>query len=132
MLFNPGPVMTSARVKAALVHHDICHRDEDYEGVVRRLRAKLRPVFGASAQHDILLLTASGTAAMEAALVSGVPPGKKLLIVSNGAFGERLAEIAETHEMPHRRLGPALGRAARAGAGGGHPRRGSARSGRWR
>jgi 2-aminoethylphosphonate-pyruvate transaminase len=104
VLFNPGPVMTSARVKAALVHHDTCHRDEDYEGVVRRLRAKLRPVFGASAQHDILLLTASGTAAMEAALVSGVPPGKKLLIVSNGAFGERLGEIAETHNMPHRRL----------------------------
>ncbi len=104
VLFNPGPVMTSARVKAALVHHDICHRDEDYEGVVHRLRDKLRPVFGASPQHDILLLTASGTAAMEAALVSGVPPGKKLLTVSNGAFGERLAEIAETHGMPHRRL----------------------------
>jgi 2-aminoethylphosphonate-pyruvate transaminase len=104
VLFNPGPVMTSPRVKAALVHHDICHRDEDYEGVVQRLRAKLRPVFGASPQHDILLLTASGTAAMEAALVSGVPAGKKVLIVSNGAFGERLAEIAETHRMPHRRL----------------------------
>jgi 2-aminoethylphosphonate-pyruvate transaminase len=104
VLFNPGPVMTSAAVKAALVHHDICHRDEDYEGVVQRLRAKLRPVFGASAQHDILLLTASGTAAMEAALVSGVPPGKKLLVISNGAFGERLAEIAATHNMPHRRL----------------------------
>ena len=29
--------MTSARVKAALVHHDVCHRDEDYSGVVRRL-----------------------------------------------------------------------------------------------
>jgi 2-aminoethylphosphonate-pyruvate transaminase len=104
VLFNPGPVMTSARVKAALVHHDVCHRDEDYEGMVQRLRAKLRPVFGASAQHDILLLTASGTAAMEAALVSGLPPGKKLLTISNGAFGERLSEIAETHRLPHRRL----------------------------
>jgi 2-aminoethylphosphonate-pyruvate transaminase len=104
VLLNPGPVMTSARVKAALIHHDICHRDEDYEGVVQRLRAKLRPVFGASAEHDILLLTASGTAAMEAALVSGLPPGKKLLVISNGAFGERLSEIAETHRLPHRRL----------------------------
>jgi choline kinase len=45
-LFNPGPVMTSARVKASLVHHDVCHRDEDYRGVVRRLQDKLRRVFG--------------------------------------------------------------------------------------
>ena len=42
-LFNPGPVMTSARVKAALVHHDVCHRDEDYTGVVRRLRDQAAP-----------------------------------------------------------------------------------------
>ena len=73
-LFNPGPVMTSTRVKAALVHHDICHRDEDYTGVVRRLEAKLRPIFGASLEHDVLLLTGSGTAAMETALCSAVPP----------------------------------------------------------
>ena len=48
VLLNPGPVMTSARVKAALVHHDVCHRDDDYSGVVRRLQMKLRPLFGAS------------------------------------------------------------------------------------
>ena len=52
VLLNPGPVMTSARVKAALVHHDVCHRDEDYSGVVRRLQDKLRPLFGASAAHE--------------------------------------------------------------------------------
>ena len=103
-LFNPGPVMTSARVKAALVHHDICHRDEDYTGVVRRLQTKLRPVFGASDQHEILLVTGSGTAAMETALVSAVPPGGKVLTISNGAFGERLGEIVEVHGIAHQRL----------------------------
>ena len=77
-LFNPGPVMTSTRVKAALVHHDVCHRDEDYTGVVRRLQTKLRPVFNASDAHDILLVTGSGTAAMETALLSAVPvPGRQ-------------------------------------------------------
>jgi 2-aminoethylphosphonate-pyruvate transaminase len=100
VLLNPGPVMTSARVKAALVHHDVCHRDQDYSGVVRRLQDKLRPVFGASAAHDILLLTGSGTAAMEMAIASAVAPGKKLLVISNGAFGERLGEIAELHKIP--------------------------------
>jgi 2-aminoethylphosphonate-pyruvate transaminase len=100
-LFNPGPVVTSAGVKAALVHYDVCHRDEDYSGVVRRLQQKLRPVFGASAEHEMLLLTGSGTAAMEMAVASVVPEGKKILTVSNGAFGERLGEIARLHRMPH-------------------------------
>jgi 2-aminoethylphosphonate-pyruvate transaminase len=100
-LFNPGPVVTSAGVKAALVHYDVCHRDEDYSGVVRRLQQKLRPVFGASEEHEMLLLTGSGTAAMEMAVASVVPEGKKLLTIDNGAFGERLAEIARLHRIPH-------------------------------
>jgi 2-aminoethylphosphonate-pyruvate transaminase len=100
-LFNPGPVVTSAGVKAALVHYDVCHRDEDYSGVVRRLQQKLRPVFGASDQHEMLLLTASGTAATEMTVASVVPTGKKLLTVENGAFGERLGEIARLHQIGH-------------------------------
>ena len=97
VLFSPGPVMTSARVKAALVHHDVCHRDQDYSSVVERLQGKLRPVFGASPQHETLLLTGSGTAAMEMAISSVVPAGKKILVVTNGAFGDRLEEIAALH-----------------------------------
>jgi 2-aminoethylphosphonate-pyruvate transaminase len=97
VLFSPGPVMTSARVKAALVHHDVCHRDGDYSAVVARLQDKLRPVFGASPEHETLLITGSGTAGMEMAISSAIPPGKKILVVANGAFGERLEEIAALH-----------------------------------
>jgi 2-aminoethylphosphonate-pyruvate transaminase len=100
VLLNPGPVMTSARVKAALVHHDVCHRDDDYSGIVRRLQDKLRQLFGAPPDHEVLLLTGSGTAAMEMAISSVVPPDKKLLVVTNGAFGDRLAEIADLHRIP--------------------------------
>jgi 2-aminoethylphosphonate-pyruvate transaminase len=100
-LFNPGPVMTSTRVKSALVHHDVCHRDQDFTGVVRRLRAKLGPVFGAGAGHEILVLTGSGTAAMEMSVSSVVPPGRAILTIENGAFGERLGEIARLHGLPH-------------------------------
>src|SRR5450432_535405 len=99
VLFSPGPVMTSARVKAALVHHDVCHRDADYSAVVGRLQDKLRPVFGASPAHETLLITGSGTAAMEMAISSAIAPGKKLLVIANGAFGERLEEIAELHGL---------------------------------
>ncbi|HEX3697580.1 MAG TPA: aminotransferase class V-fold PLP-dependent enzyme [Polyangia bacterium] len=100
VLFSPGPVMTSARVKAALVHRDVCHRDDDYAAVVERLQEKLRPVFGASAAHETLLITGSGTAAMEMAISSAVPVGKKILVISNGAFGDRLEEIAKLHQLP--------------------------------
>jgi 2-aminoethylphosphonate-pyruvate transaminase len=100
VLFSPGPVMTSARVKAALVHYDVCHRDGDYAAVVGRLQEKLRPAFGASPAHEMLLLTGSGTAAMEMSIASVVPPGKKLLVIANGAFGDRLDEIAALHGIP--------------------------------
>ena len=100
VLFSPGPVMTSARVKAALVHHDVCHRDDDYSAVVERLQEKLRPVFGASPAHDMLLITGSGTSAMEMAISSVVPAGKKILVIANGAFGDRLDEIAALHGIP--------------------------------
>lgn len=100
VLFSPGPVMTSARVKAALVHHDVCHRDGDYAAVVERLQEKLRPVFGASPAHEMILLTGSGTSAMEMAIASVVPLGKKILVVANGAFGDRLDEIAALHGIP--------------------------------
>lgn len=97
VLMNPGPVMTSPAVKAALVHHDMCHRDQDYSDVVGRLRDKLLPLFGAGPEHELVLVTGSGTAAMELAISSVVPPDKRLLTVENGAFGERLGEIAELH-----------------------------------
>ncbi len=100
VLFSPGPVMTSARVKASLVHHDVCHRDGDYSAVVGRLQDKLRPAFGASPAHEMLLITGSGTAAMEMSIASVVPPGKKLLVIANGAFGDRIDEVAGLHGIP--------------------------------
>ncbi len=98
-LMNPGPVLTTARVKSALVHHDICHRDEEFPKVVRRLRRKLRKVFGGGPEHEVVLLTGSGTSGMEAAIASSVPPDKKVLVISNGAFGDRFIEIATLHQM---------------------------------
>ncbi|MCK5797725.1 MAG: aminotransferase class V-fold PLP-dependent enzyme, partial [Deltaproteobacteria bacterium] len=99
VLMNPGPVLTSPGVKSALVHHDVCHRDEDYAVVTRRIRRKLRQVCRGGAEHDVMLISGSGTAAMEATISSCVPEDGKLLVVSNGAFGERFAEIAKVHKL---------------------------------
>lgn len=98
-LMNPGPVLTTARVKSAMVHHDICHRDEEFPKVVRRLRRKLKMVFGGGPEHEVILITGSGTSGMESAISSCVPEDKKVLVIANGAFGERFIEIAKQHRL---------------------------------
>ncbi|HLL23607.1 MAG TPA: aminotransferase class V-fold PLP-dependent enzyme [Kofleriaceae bacterium] len=102
MLLNPGPVNTTATVKSALVHYDVCHRDPTFSELMVSLTNKLRRIYRGTPHHTVVALTGSGTAAMESALVSTVPTGpgaKKLLIIDNGAFGARLAEVATVHEM---------------------------------
>ena len=99
MLLNPGPVNTTAMVKSALVHYDVCHRDSTFSELMVSLTNKLRRIYRGTPHHTVVAITGSGTAAMESALVSTVPPDKKLLIVDNGAFGARLAEVATVHEM---------------------------------
>lgn len=98
-LLNPGPVNTTARVKSAMVHHDVCHRDASFSELLVSLSGKLRRIFRASPEHTTVLVTGSGTAAMECAISSTVPHDRKILVVDNGAFGERLREIARLHEM---------------------------------
>ena len=98
-LLNPGPVNTTATVKSALVHHDVCHRDSTFSELMVSLTGKLRRIYRGTPHHTVFPITGSGTAAMEAALVSSVPPDKKILIVDNGAFGARLVEVARVHEM---------------------------------
>ena len=99
VLLNPGPVNTTATVKSALVHHDVCHRDSVFSELMVSLTGKLRRIFRGTPQHTVVAITGSGTAAMESALVSTVPPDRKILIVDNGAFGARLVEVARVHDM---------------------------------
>lgn len=98
-LLNPGPVNTTATVKSALVHQDVCHRDSNFSELMVSLTGKLRRIFRATPEHTVCLVTGSGTAAMECAIASCVPRDGKILVVDNGAFGERLHEIARLHEM---------------------------------
>jgi 2-aminoethylphosphonate-pyruvate transaminase len=99
MLLNPGPVNTTATVKSALVHHDVCHRDALFSELMVSLTGKLRRIYKGTPHHTVVAITGSGTAAMECALVSTVPPDKKILVIDNGAFGARLVEVATVHQM---------------------------------
>ena len=98
-LLNPGPVNTTPGVKSALVHHDVCHRDSNFSELMVSLSGKLRRIFRGTPEHSVCLVTGSGTAAMECAISSCVPRDGKMLVIDNGAFGERLYEIGRLHEM---------------------------------
>jgi len=98
-LLNPGPVNTTPTVKSALVHQDVCHRDSNFSELMVSLTGKLRRIFRGTPEHSVCVVTGSGTAAMECAISSTVPRDGKLLVVDNGAFGERLHEIGRLHEM---------------------------------
>ncbi len=109
ILLNPGPVLTSAEVKNSLIQYDMCHRDQDFSNLVHDLKLKCLPLFGADPSYRVLFISGSGTAAMEAMIASILPDDSPALVLSNGAFGERLQEILELHEIPHVHLKKAWG-----------------------
>jgi 2-aminoethylphosphonate-pyruvate transaminase len=98
-LFCPGPVLTSPRVRQAMARADIAHRDAVFVELLDRVRARLKAVAGAP-EHEALVLGGGGTAATEAAFATFIAPEERLLVISNGAFGERMAEIGVALGVP--------------------------------
>ncbi len=93
-LLNPGPVTLTARVRAALAAPDVCHREPEFAALTRGVIAKLGRVYPeAEATHTAVLLTGSGTGAVEAMLGSLTPRDGRTLVVSNGVYGERAAAM---------------------------------------
>src|SRR4051794_18697580 len=95
--------MTSARVREALARTDFSHRDSSFSALIEDVRVALAEVAGAP-RHEPILVTGSATAALEAAFASLMSPQETLLVISNGAFGERLAELAGVLGLPLRHL----------------------------
>jgi 2-aminoethylphosphonate-pyruvate transaminase len=93
-LLCPGPCSTSPRVRQALARQDISHRDRAFVQVLERVVERLRQIAGAPG-HDVLVTGGGATAATEAVLATFVAQDERLLVVSNGAFGERIAEMAQ-------------------------------------
>jgi 2-aminoethylphosphonate-pyruvate transaminase len=95
LLFCPGPVMVSKRVKAAVAAPEIGHREMEFSELLNRVRLKLGKVFGVRNFHryTTVVLTGSGTAANEA-LLGSAAIGRRLLALANGEFGERLISLA--------------------------------------
>jgi 2-aminoethylphosphonate-pyruvate transaminase len=95
ILLNPGPVNVSERVRRALLESEMCHREPEYAAVQGEARGLLRELF--APEHEALILAGSGTAAVEAAISSCVPPRGRLLVLVNGVYGRRMADIARAY-----------------------------------
>jgi 2-aminoethylphosphonate-pyruvate transaminase len=99
ILLNPGPVNVSPRVQQALLRGDLCHREEEFSDLLVAIRTKLLQAFAPSG-YTAVPVTGSGTLAVEAMVSSALPEGKKLLVINNGVYGERMLRMAEAHRIP--------------------------------
>jgi 2-aminoethylphosphonate-pyruvate transaminase len=107
ILLNPGPVNLSSRVRSALSNPDLCHREAEFAALQTEIREQLLAVYDLDPEHwAAVLISGSGTAAMEAMISSLVPATGKLLVIENGIYGERLSYMARLHgiaciTLPH-------------------------------
>lgn len=99
ILLNPGPVNVSPRVRRALRGPDLCHREPEFAAVVASIRERLTRCFGGGAEYAAVVLTGSGTGAVETMVASGVGGGH-LLVIDNGVYGQRLLDMAHAHGIP--------------------------------
>lgn len=102
LLLTPGPLSTSETVREAMLQ-DWCTWDKDYnEGIVTPIRKGLLAIAGVDEkEYTNVLLQGSGTYCVEATIGAAVDPNDKLLILANGAYGKRMAEIARYYHIDH-------------------------------
>ncbi len=93
-LFAPGPTPVPERVLLRMAMPIIHHREEAFEAVFEEVREGLKYLF--QTDQEVLVLTSSGTGAMEAAISNLFSEGDEVLVVRAGKFGQRWGELAET------------------------------------
>ncbi|MCA9726462.1 MAG: alanine--glyoxylate aminotransferase family protein [Candidatus Eisenbacteria bacterium] len=100
ILMTPGPVNLHPRVREALGSAIVHHRTGPFRDLVRGVNRRLQQVF--ATEQPVLILTTSGTGAMEASVANLFSPGDRVGVISSGKFGERWAELAGTYGLePH-------------------------------
>jgi serine---pyruvate transaminase len=98
-LFTPGPVEIPARVLRALSQVPPHHRTDVFREVMKRVTGELQWLHGTTG--EVFILAASGTGAMEAAVVNLMAPGDRALVPVAGKFGERWANILKAYGVAH-------------------------------
>ena len=101
LILSPGPANISERVRKALTNPDIGHREPEFSTLLNETRSRLLEVCGVGPGYACATLTGSGTTGIEASItsLSGVSSG--VLILSNGVYGERAAQVAQVYGIPY-------------------------------
>jgi aspartate aminotransferase-like enzyme len=92
MLMIPGPTPVPEKVLLALSKHPIGHRSGEFSQIMAEVTQNLKWLH--QTQNDVLVLTVSGTGAMEAGIINFLSPGDRVLVGSNGKFGDRWAAMS--------------------------------------
>lgn len=95
MLMIPGPTPVPEQVLLAMAKHPIGHRSGDFSTLMEEVTQNLKWLH--QTQNDLLILTASGTGAMEAGIINFLSPGDRVLVGSNGKFGDRWAQVCKAY-----------------------------------
>ncbi len=96
-LMIPGPTPVPETVLKAMARHPIGHRSGEFQAVVRHTTEQLRWLHQTKA--DVLVITGSGTAAMEAGIINTLSYGDKVLCGDNGKFGQRWVKVAKAYGL---------------------------------
>jgi 2-aminoethylphosphonate-pyruvate transaminase len=94
LLLTPGPLTTSAATKAAM-QRDWGSRDAEFTALNKRIRERLVALAGAQDSHVCVPVQGSGTFAVEATIGTLLPRDGKMLVMVNGAYGQRIAKICQ-------------------------------------
>jgi len=97
-LFTPGPVEIPVRILRAMSQVQPHHRTDVFRAVFKKVGEDLKWLH--QTQGEVLLLAATGTGALEAAVVNLVSRGEKVLVLVGGKFGERWGSICKAYSVP--------------------------------
>lgn len=102
LLFTPGPLSTSLTVKEAMLQ-DMGSRDHEFVNAVKQIRSELLTLAHVTKEegYETVLVQGSGTFGVESVISSIVGKNDYLLILANGAYGERIAKMAAIHQLRH-------------------------------
>ncbi len=98
LLLTPGPLSTTKTVRAALLR-DWCTWDSDYNQIVQSIRTELATLAGTLEDITCTLMQGSGTFSVESVISSCLPEDGTLLVLCNGAYGERIVKIAMANRI---------------------------------
>ena len=101
IIFSPGPANITERVRQALTNPDIGHRESEFTDLLQETRTMLLEICGVPQGYSCAVLSGSGTTGIEASITSLADVSDGVLILANGVYGERAAQVADVFQIPY-------------------------------